>query len=480
MKLIRFAAIPVLALMGCKSGGASSGAGGSGGAALTGAGGSGGAAAGSSGAAGSGGSGAAGATGGASAGTAGAAGASSSTDAAVAADAALDGSGDRTSGTCVPAGPELQFSLRRVAGFQPLSPTDTTQPTEDIRHASIVIGTGGVPIFVYLVRAQVFALPLTSVDFSDAGVTGNVSKILSDPSLTRVSHVSRAATKSDGSVAVAYLSANHAYEAEWSGRMADSPTGSQLTPTTNETSKVGFAVDGRDRAHIVFGDTSNGTKAYYATNENGTWSVENIGPYQPYPAVASDSGGNILVGLSNPFVSFPQLVLGTRRGGVWQLAPTDAADAGVTGAWNFDPVVVMDSQDRFNLFFRAAPPPSGVVVANEVDWWVSAGSSWTKTTAGVGGPIGDGDGLHFDVAFTPGGEVYIARVGSPSGIAYDHFDGCKWTSHQIDTPPAQSTSFEIWWPSVAVDSTGRPHFSFQEMHYADHNQDELWSAEPIP
>jgi hypothetical protein len=148
--------------------------------------------------------------------------------------------------------------------------------------------------------------------------------------------------------------------------------------------------------------------------------------------------------------------------------------------WSFDPVVVLDSQDRFNLFFRPVPAQDDLAW-KEVDWWVGAGAAWTKTTAGVGDSIGDGsDGDHYDVAFTPGGEVYIARVGANIGVAYDHFDGCKWTSHQIDTPPAQGTSFEIWWPSVAVDPAGRPHFSFQEMHRDDHNQDELWSAEPIP
>lgn len=501
MKLGWHAVIVCLAVCGCKKGGSSSGAGGTGGGSV-GTAGMGGASSGADGAARGGSGGAGGAVGAAGTGATGAAGASAAggngaggasgiggagtaggSGTGGGARGGASGSGAGTAGSCAVARPEPRFTVRRVAGLQPTDPTSTAQPTEDTRHSSIVIGRDGVPTFVYVARAQVLALPLTNVAPADAGVSGEIAKVLSNPAYNRIDGISRAAVKSDGTVAVAYLANNYAHYADWSGKMDDAPTASRLSTGINVNgcipSKMGLAIDRQDRANILFCGSNGADIAYYAIVENGTWSVETIGStYLPYSALAVDSSGNVVVGLANQFGTALQMVVGTRRGGVWQFTPTDPTSITWTDTWNFDPVVRVDSRDRFNIFF-AAIPENAMRYGDPLGWWTSEGTGWTKTAVELTGAVlyTAIEGYHLDVAITNSGEIYVARYAN--GLVYDHFDGCRWTTGQ-EVYTFMDAGAAIWWPSVAVDATGRPHFSFQEMHRTDHNQDVLWSAEPLP
>jgi hypothetical protein len=462
MKLVVFVAIPVVIASGCGRGKSQSAIDGGGGAAQAGGSGTAGAGAGSSGAGGAGQGGLGGSGGGAAGGPAGIAGAGTT-------------GASGTTGNCPAARPEPRFSVRRVAGLQPSPGTPNTAPiNEDIRHSSIVIGRDGVPVFVHLARGQILALPLTNVVPEDAGVTGNVSKVLSNPSLNRVDGVSRAAVKSDGTVVVAYLAADHAYHAEWSGRMEDAPTGSRLeSPTISNCSpKIGLGIDRRDRASVVF---CGSTGVNYASIENGAWSADALGfDYGFYPAVGADSSGNAVLGLYDVSTDASWLTIGTRRGGVWQFTATDPVPNTTTA--DFWPVVLLDSRDRLNLFFADRRTDGRLA------WWIAEGSTWTKTSVdllpNLSEPgIGELGGHHYDVALTTGGELYVARFAG--GLIYEHFDGCRWiTAQRVYAFPDPLS--DVWWPSVAVDAAGRPHFSFQEMHMGDHSQDVLWYAEPQP
>jgi len=389
-----------------------------------------------------------------------------------------------TTGNCGAPRAEPQFTVRRVAGLEPSPGTPGTAGiTENLKHSSIVIGTGGVPTFVYLARSQVFALPLTNVAPADAGVSGSVAKILSGPFTpgTRIDGVSRGAVKSDGTVAVAYLANGSAYYVEWSGNINDAPAGSNIAPAliAGGSSKIGLGIDRRDRANLVF---MGSTGVNYASVENGTPSVEMIDSASlPYAAVGADSNGNAVAALIDRNDSL-QMIVATRRGGTWQLTRTDPSTNTFIGSWDFGPIVQIDSRDRLNLFF-AAVPDIGAVEEEPLGWWISDGAGWTKTTAQLPGPLyWSGDGYHADVALTPTGEIYVARGGlTYDGLFYDHFDGCRWIKDQqlqVFTDP--NLQIDVWWPSVAVDAAGRPHFSFQEIHANDHTLDVLWSAEPVP
>jgi len=388
-----------------------------------------------------------------------------------------------TTGNCGAPRAEPRFTVRRVAGLEPSPGTPgTAMIDENLKHSSIVIGRDGVPTFVYLARAQVFALPLTNVAPADAGVSGSVAKILSAPSIpnmTRIDGVSRGAVKSDGTVAVAYLANRSAYHVEWSGNMNDAPVGSNIAPAliAGGSSKIGLGIDRRDRANLVF---MGNTGVNYATVENGTPSVEMIDSASlPSAAVGTDSNGNAVAGLIDRNNTL-QMIVATRRGGTWQLARTDPSNNTFISSWDFGPIVQIDSRDRLNLFFTAVPDLAASL-EEPLGWWISDGAGWTKTTAQLPSPLyGGADGYHVDVALTPTGEIYVARGGlSYDGLSYDHFDGCRWIKDQqvhVFTDP----DVDVWWPSVAVDAAGRPHFSFQEMHRDDHTLDVLWSAEPVP
>jgi len=206
-------------------------------------------------------------------------------------------------------------------------------------------------------------------------------------------------------------------------------------------------LDTTNNPHIAYSEDSPNYKLKYAKFNGVSWDIEVV------DSIPS-SGGDVSLALdtsNNPHISYSGtsgIQYAKFNGVSWDInivaavtAPTQATS------------IALDSSNNPHISYW--DQSAGSLIYAKFD-----GASWDVTTVDSDGPFAH-TGLYSAIAIGLDNNPHISYVRDPDGfdyrLKYARFDGASWTTEFIDSSVVPNGLYS----SIAIDSTNKPHISYQ-------------------
>ncbi len=232
--------------------------------------------------------------------------------------------------------------------------------------------------------------------------------------------------------------------------------------TIDEGRHPSAAVDSNGYLRIAFLRTSSYDLMYYyrdggGVHTEGAVTTNDVGQYC---AMALDSADNPCVSYYNNTTTALDYA---RRNGSWNNQVVTISTAVTSTS------IDLDSSDRPHIAYTASGD------SNQYYKWLD-GAIWQPTTISTIADTVTDCSLALDSGDHPHIAYHFASGGSTGGVRYSQHDGSTWDHHTVD----QSTVFCGMDPSLALDSSQRPHISYaaEDLKRAWHDGDD-WHTEVV-